>query len=181
MYYAVGVMEIKSIAKGVEACDNALKSADVRLISAHAACPGKYEILITGEIAAVQAALDRVTAAYGASLIDATLLGRIDEAVVRALMGAQPPALEGALGIVETFSAASAIRAADTALKAANVALWDMRLSRGMGGKGVMMITGSVGAVTAAVEAGSRYAKEQGLFAAQSIIPAPHSDLWQYL
>ena len=50
-----------------------------------------------------------------------------------------------------------------------------------MGGKGIVMITGSVGAVTAAVEAGGQYAKDQGLFAAQSVIPAPHGDLWQYL
>ena len=43
---------MKSIAKGIEACDSALKSADVRMISAHASCPGKYEMLLTGEISA---------------------------------------------------------------------------------------------------------------------------------
>ncbi|MBQ2780779.1 MAG: BMC domain-containing protein [Clostridia bacterium] len=53
MYYAVGVIEIKSIAKGVEACDDALKSANIRLISAHSSCPGKYELIITGELASV--------------------------------------------------------------------------------------------------------------------------------
>lgn len=181
MHYAVGVIEIKSIAKGVEACDNALKAADVQLIDAHAACPGKYEILLTGEIAAVQAALDQVRAFYGDKLLDTVLLGRIDESVIKALTGAQPQAMQGALGIVETYSAASAIKAADTAVKTANVAVWDLRISRGMGGKGVVMVTGTVGAVTAAVEAGGRYAKEQGLFAAQSVIPAPHEELWQYL
>lgn len=181
MQLAVGVIEIKSIAKGVEACDNALKAAAVRLVSAHAACPGKYEIILTGEIAAVQAALDQVRGLYGAHLLDAVLLGRIDPTVIEALNGAQPPALQGALGIVETFSAASAIKAADTAVKTADVAVWDLRISRGMGGKGVMMITGSVGAVTAAVEAGARYAQDQGLFTAQSVIPNPHGDLWQYL
>ena len=36
MIYAVGVVELKSIAKGVEACDAALKSAGIRLVSAHA-------------------------------------------------------------------------------------------------------------------------------------------------
>lgn len=56
MVYAVGVIEIKSIAKGVEACDSALKSAGVRLISAHPSCPGKYEILLTGNLSDVQTA-----------------------------------------------------------------------------------------------------------------------------
>ena len=59
MYRTVGVIELKSIAKGIEACDVALKSAGVRLISAHPACPGKYEIVLTGDIADVTAAIDR--------------------------------------------------------------------------------------------------------------------------
>ena len=37
MYQAIGVIELKSIAKGVEATDAALKSAGISLISAHPA------------------------------------------------------------------------------------------------------------------------------------------------
>ena len=181
MLYAVGVIEIKSIAKGVEACDGALKSAQIRLISAHSSCPGKYEILLTGELSSVQAALDHVRALYASYVIDSVLLGRIDESVIRALLGAQPEALQGALGVIETYSAASAIKAADTAVKTARVDICELRVSRGMGGKGLVMITGTVGAVSAAVEAGADYAKRQGLFAASSVIAAPHEDLWQHL
>ena len=36
-------------------------------------------------------------------------------------------------------------------------------------------------AVTAAVEAGARYAKEQGVFVGQSILGAPHEELWNFL
>ena len=50
MYQAIGIIELKSIAQGVEATDAALKSAGVQLISAHAACPGKFEIILTGAI-----------------------------------------------------------------------------------------------------------------------------------
>ena len=57
MYQAVGIIELKSIAKGVEACASALKSAGITLVSAHPACPGKYEIILTGAIADVSAAL----------------------------------------------------------------------------------------------------------------------------
>ncbi len=181
MLYAVGVIEIKSIAKGVEACDEALKSAEIRLITAHSSCPGKYEILITGELSSVQAALDRVKMNYKSYIIDTVLLGRIDESVVKALLGGGLEAPKGALGVIETFSAASAIKAADTAVKTAKVDVLDLRISRGMGGKGVALITGTIGAVQASVEAGSEYAKRQGLFAASSVIPAPHDDLWKYL
>ena len=47
MYQAIGIVELKSIAKGIEATDAALKSAGVKLVSAHPSCPGKYEIILT--------------------------------------------------------------------------------------------------------------------------------------
>ena len=122
---------------------------------------------------------DETLAACNAA--DAVLMGRIDESVVKALMGAQTAVATGALGIVETFSAASAIKAADTAVKTSKVEILDLRVSRGMGGKGVVMLTGEVSDVTAAVEAGGDYAKQQGLFCSSSVMAAPHEELWQYL
>jgi microcompartment protein CcmL/EutN len=181
MIHAIGVIEIKSIAKGMEACDNALKSANVRMITAHSVCPGKYEMLLTGEISAVQAAIDQVKYRYGHYVIDSVMLGRIEESVIRALMGAQDQPKPGPVGIIETFTAASAIKAADTAVKTAEVEICDLRIARGMGGKGVVVITGGIGAVTAAVEAGSDYAKQQGLFAASSVMAAPHEELFKYI
>ncbi len=181
MIYAVGVIELKSIPVGVEACDDALKASGVRLISAHPSCPGKYEILVTGSIADVQTAIEHVKEKFTYYVLDATLMGRIDQAVITALMGAQPEVEHGALGIIETYTGASIIKAADAAVKAAKVDIVDLRLSRGMGGKGVVMLTGEVGDVTAAVEAGSDYAIRQGLFSSKSIMAAPHEDLWEHL
>ena len=54
MYHAIGVIELKSIAKGIEATDSALKSAGISLVSARPACPGKYEIILTGSISNVK-------------------------------------------------------------------------------------------------------------------------------
>lgn len=181
MLYAVGVIEIKSIAKGVEACDDALKSAEIRLVSAHSSCPGKYEMILTGVLSSVQMALEHVREKFEPYIIDTVLLGRIDKTVVDALMGVQAASPAGALGVVETYSAASAIRAADAAVKTAKVEILDLRVSRGMGGKGVVMLTGEVSDVTAAVESGADYARSQGLFAASSVMASPHSDLWQYV
>lgn len=162
MDYAVGVLELRSIARGIEASDAALKSAGIRLISAQPICPGKFELVITGELAQVNAAMDRVKAGFEENLLDAVLLGRIDPAVVKALLGAQPEAKRGALGTIETFTVASVILAADCAVKSADVEILELRTARGMGGKGVVLLTGDVADVTAAVEAGARYAKEPG-------------------
>ena len=89
----------------------------------------------------MQTALERVRSFYGSYIVDAVLMGRIDESVVKALLGGGLEAPKGALGVIETFSAASAIKAADTAVKTAKVDVLDLRLSRGMGGKGVALIT----------------------------------------
>ena len=87
----------------------------------------------------------------------------------------------GSLGIVETFSAASAIKAADIAVKTAKVEIYDLRVSRGMGGKGVVMLTGEIGDVTAAIEAGANYAKSVSMLSSYTVIAAPHKDLWKQM
>lgn len=66
-------------------------------------------------------------------------------------------------------------------MKAANVSVLELRTARGIGGKGVVFLTGEVADVTASVEAGSRYAKDQGVFVASSVIASPHEELWNYL
>ena len=181
MYQAVGIIELKSIAKGIEACDSALKAAGIRLVSAHPSCPGKYEIIITGSIANVTASADVVKTRFESSVIDASIMGRIDPQVIAALFGTQSGEKRGSLGVIETYSAASAIKAADLAVKTAKVEIYDLRVSRGMGGKGIVLVTGEVGDVTAAVEAGGAYAKELGQLNATSVIAAPHAELWEQM
>jgi microcompartment protein CcmL/EutN len=108
-------------------------------------------------------------------------MGRIDEQVITALFGTQTAEKKGSLGIIETFSAASAIKAADIAVKTAKVDIFELRVSRGMGGKGVVMLTGEIGDVSAAVEAGAAHAEAQGLFTGKSVIAAPHPLLWEQI
>ena len=181
MYKSIGVIELKSVPKGVEAADAALKSAGIDMVSAHPSCPGKYEIILTGSISNVTAAVNHVTTRFEGYVIDSSVMGRIDEQVISALFGTQTGEREGSLGLIETFSAASAIKAADIAVKTARVAIYDLRVSRGMGGKGVVMLTGEVGDVTAAVEAGANYAKGVATLSSSAVIAAPHEDLWKQM
>ena len=181
MFHAIGVIELKSIPKGIEATDAALKSAGVEVVSAHPSCPGKYEIILTGSISNVQSAVDHVCGRYDGYVIDHSVMGRIDEQVIKALFGTQTSEKKGALGVLETFSAPTCIRAADVAVKTAKVEIYDLRVSRGMGGKGVFMITGEIGDVTAAIEAGANYAKNSGALSSTSVIAAPHEELWKQI
>lgn len=181
MYQAIGILELKSLAKGIEATDAALKSAGIRLVSAHPSCPGKYEIILTGAISDVTAAVEHVKGRFDDRLIDSAIIGRIEDKVITALFGTQVGERVGSLGIIEAYSAASTIKAADIAVKTAKVEIYELRISRGMGGKGMVIVTGDVGDVTAAVEAGAQHAKDQGLFCNSAVIPAPHKELWEQL
>ena len=181
MIHAVGVIELKSIAKGVEATDAALKSAGISLITAHPTCPGKYEILFTGSISDVTAALEHVKGRFEQYIVDSSVMGRIDERVISALFGTQSGVKKGALGAIETYSGSSGIKVADIAVKTSRVEIYDLRISRGMGGKGIVLIVGDVGDVTAAVEAGARHAKDQSMLAYTAVIAAPHKELWDQI
>lgn len=182
MFKSIGVIELKNVPKGVEATDDALKSAGVEMVSAHPSCPGKYEIILTGSISNVTAAIDHVTGKFENYVIDSSVMGRIDEQVITALFGTQQSEKKGSLGLIETFSAATCIKAADIAVKTG--AGWRFSISASpaaLGGKGVVIITGEIGDVTAAVEAGANYAKGAGMLSATSVIAAPHEELWNQI
>lgn len=181
MYNSIGVIEIKNVPKGIEAADAALKSAGIEMVSSHPSCPGKYEIILTGSISNVTASINHVNQRFDGYVIDSSVMGRIDQQVITALFGTHTGTKSGSLGIIETYSAPTIIKAADIAVKTAKVEIYDLRVSRGLGGKGVVMITGEVGDVTAAVEAGAEYAKQTGQLSSTSVIASPHAHLWEQL
>ena len=83
------------------------------------------------------------------------------------------------LGLIETFSLASAVICADTAVKAANVNLIEIRLGRGLGGKSFITMIGEVSAVRFAVESAEHLEETKGMVARTVVIPAPHPDILQ--
>jgi len=86
-----------------------------------------------------------------------------------------------ALGVIETFSVASSIVAADAAAKAANVQILDVRTALGLGGKGYVLLCGDVAAVQAAIYAGEAGAAESGLLIGTTVLPSPADGLFEQL
>ncbi|MBQ1332102.1 MAG: BMC domain-containing protein [Lachnospiraceae bacterium] len=80
-----------------------------------------------------------------------------------------------ALGMVETKGLVGAIEAADAMVKAANVRL--IGKERIGSGLVTVMVRGDVGAVKAAVEAGSAAAKRVGEVFSVHVIASPHTDV----
>ena len=54
---AIGMIELNSIAKGIETCDFMLKATDVKLIFFQTVCPGKFIILVSGVLAEVKSSV----------------------------------------------------------------------------------------------------------------------------
>ena len=173
----IGFLELNSISKGILAADEMIKAADIALIAARPSCPGKYQILITGEVSSVEAALDAGQAASSSNVIDRLILPRIVEAIN---MSSAPERLR-ALGVMEFFSVTAAILAADAAAKAADVDLLEIRLGTGIGGKSFVTMTGDVSAVTASVDAGIKSAEGTGMVLDSVVIAHPDPELYRHL
>lgn len=177
MRTAIGLVETNSIALGVKSADAMLKTAAVELLFAEPTSPGKYLAAVGGDVAAVMAAVEAGKAAAGGALVDSLTIPNLHVQVMPAIKGEASPAQVQAIGVVETFTVAAAIRAGDAAVKTAAVDLLELRMARGLGGKGYVTFTGDVGSVQAAVDAAAAVAADSGALQATVVIPAPHGDL----
>ncbi len=176
---SLGLLETNSIAKGVQAGDAMLKAADVTLLRAGTVCPGKYIVLISGKVAAVAAAMDAGRAYAREALVDDLTIASLDPQVISAMSGCTETVTVAALGVMEFFSIAAAVVAADLAAKTADVRLMEVRLGIGIGGKSFVALAGEVAAVAAAVDAGIKNAADKGLLLSTCVIPSPRREIFE--
>ncbi len=178
---AIGLVEFKSIAKGVEAADAMLKAGNIELVFSSPICPGKYISIITGEVGAVEYSVEAARSISEYFLISSYVIPNISEKVFPAISGTTAVSKIQALGIVETMSAISSVIAGDIAVKSSNVELIEIRIARGLGGKGFTIITGDVASVKSAVKSCEEGLKEYGDLVASTVIPSPSKNLLEYI
>ncbi|MBS6954026.1 MAG: BMC domain-containing protein [Enterocloster asparagiformis] len=178
---AIGFLELNSIAKGIEAADRILKTADTNLLYAKAGCPGKYTVLFSGEVAAVTSSLEAGKQVGGHFVVDSVVIPRVHPQVIKAINMSVEPVDVNALGVMEYFTVTAAVYGADAAVKAAEVDLMDVRLGTGIGGKSFVVLTGEVASVETAVEAGLATAAEQGIVVSSVVIPNPRRAIFESL
>ncbi|MGB4661921.1 MAG: BMC domain-containing protein [Mobilitalea sp.] len=175
---AIGMIELTSIARGIETSDFMLKAAQVDLIHSCTVCPGKYMIIISGDTGDVKASMIEGKKRSAEYLVDSLFIPNVHAQLISALTGATQVPKTGAVGVIEFYSVASAINAADIAAKAAQVTLIEVRIGYAIGGKGFVTLTGDVGAVRAAVAAAE---KNSELFLQSTVIPKPSPKLFETL
>lgn len=180
---ALALIEFSSIAAGMLAGDSMAKKAPIARLLAGTVHPGKYLVLTSGAVADVEESLKAGREMGGSYAIDFVLLPQVHPAVVAAIAeGVEPmraeerPMRGPSLGVIETSSVASAIHAADAGVKGAEVSLLEVRLADGLHGKGLVLFTGEVQNVQAAVEIGAR-AIDTGLLVNQIVIPQLHGEM----
>ncbi|NNK90908.1 MAG: BMC domain-containing protein [Acidimicrobiia bacterium] len=152
---AVGLLEFSSIARGIVSGDAMVKRAPVASAYAGTVHPGKYLVLVAGDTASVEEAMAAGREVGAGMVLDAVFLADIHPDVVTAMLNEDPTRPESgeALGVVETSTTSAVIDAADAGVKAADVAVGQLRLSDGLGGKGYVLFSGVVADVEAAVDA----------------------------
>ncbi|ABX41564.1 BMC domain-containing protein [Lachnoclostridium phytofermentans] len=177
MSKAIGMVEYKTVSSGIMAADLMVKTADIDIVEAQTVCPGKYIILITGDLSAVNASVEAARIQFETHLIDSFILGNPHDGILPAIYGASVVEEIEALGVLETYSAASIIVAADVAAKTAAVELVEVRVARGMCGKSYLMLTGEIASVTASIEAAKKAIGENGMYLDSSVLAHPDKKL----
>jgi len=184
----IALLELASIAAGFETVDALRKEAAVELLLARPVSPGKFVVLFTGTVEDTTSALRRGMESSADTLIDSLLIANVEPTLLALVRrGVQPPgtapaangsaAALDAVGILETLSIASTIRAADIAAKTASLTLVGLQLAVGIGGKSYVTLTGEVSDVEAAIVAGAADAQAAGMLVRRVVIARPHADM----
>jgi len=177
MRKAIGLLEFKSIAKGIEATDEMMKSSNVELLLANPICPGKYITIITGDVEAVNNAKKVGERVGDIFVVGAFLIPNVSEEVFPALTATTDPNKISSLGVIETISALSSILVGDIAVKSANIDLLEIRIARGLGGKGFVVMTGEISSIKSAVKTCENQLMKTGEIISSVVIASPNKEL----
>jgi microcompartment protein CcmL/EutN len=172
---ALALLEFDSIAAGIQAGDAMVKRAPVETLLSGTVQPGHYLILVTGDVASVEEAVNAGRETGQESLRGVVFLPNVHPGVIAGINGKRQASPADALGIIETDTVAAVIGAADAGLKGAEVSLWQLRLADGLGGKGLALFSGLVADVEAAVEIAVKHSGSH--LVRQVIIPQLHAEM----
>lgn len=176
---SVGVIEFQSIGRGMQAEDVMLKSASVTVLVGRTICAGKYLLIIGGNISDVETAISQGLEIGGDAVIDSLVCPKVHPSVFQALgQSVLIPSIKvPALGIVESFGACSILAASDYAAKAGRVTLIRLHLAMALGGKGLLMLTGSLSDVRTSVKAAADELRRRGLLVSDVVLSNPSEEL----
>ena len=179
MYESIGLLEVRSIAWGLEAADAMVKAAPVQFIDTFMVTPGKFVVLVHGDPSSVESSLQAGRELARDQVLDSLVLPLVHPQVFTAVTLESQVQQVDALGFLETATIAAGILSADAAAKAADVTLLQLHLARGIGGKTILTLSGALHEVQAALHAAEQILEPEHALVASRIVANPHPDLAQ--
>ena len=176
-YPAIAGIENRSVASGIRCADAMAKQAPISVMKAGTVHNGKYLILIGGSVAAVEEAYQAGLSVTDDYLVDCVLLPDAHDQVRNALLGTRQLCSEESLGILETITVATLIKAVDAGIKGTDVQLLELRLADDLGGKAVAFINGRIEEVEAAISIARSSVKDEQFWFTDQIIPRLNEDV----
>lgn len=166
---ALALLEYTGVATGLHAVDAMIKKAPIALLRCGTIHPGRFLALLGGTVAATQEAYREGSCQAG--LFDSILLPDAHAAVHRALGGQVMKPGNEALGVLETCNSCAMLKLADFVVKSTPVDIVEMRLADDLHGNALLLITGSLPDVDAALNSGIATLRDPGLLRAKTLIP----------
>jgi microcompartment protein CcmL/EutN len=173
---ALAVIEMGSLSRAYLVLDAVVKKAPVTVAQYAEVTPGKTILVIVGEVSPVEESAEEGRVVAAEALLDHLVLPGVHPAVVAMVLGRPIPPEVDALAVLETATACAAVRAADAGMKAADVGLLKVKLAAGIGGKGLVLWSGPLPEVEAALAAAEEAAGE-GLTVGREVIARPHPEV----
>lgn len=181
MSVCIGFLEYISVGKGIEAADLITKNTGVDLLLSSPNCPGRYQILFSGDVGAVKEAIEIAKNIADFSFLDSLILPRIADRVLSAIYSPNITDIGDALGVFETMTMTATIEGADTMVKTSEVNIIELRLGKGLAGKSYVLVTGKLQDVQAAMDAAVEGVQERGVLVSSVVIPSVNPDLIPFL
>ncbi len=167
MSKSIGAIDFKSIAKGIEVADEMVKKADV-------------DVLYIKTICAIRTTLDHGIFSGQGHIIDSCIINSVHNNIIQALKSRFVTKANGAIGVMETNSVSSGLKALDIALKGANLNLVKLQVASGISGKLVYIISGGLSDVEHGINIAKEAIEEKRIVHA-SVIPSPDELIIKYL
>lgn len=158
---ALALLELDSVAAGIRAADAMVKRAPIALLKAGTVHPGRYLILLGGSVASVDESLRAGIEEGKRFLLDSVFLPDVHEEVHQGALGARRSLAGEALGVLETRTVATLLRAADAGVKGAEVHIAELRLADDLGGRAFVIFDGELNEVEAALAIGTDRIEEE--------------------
>lgn len=169
---SIAMIEFRSIARGVEAADIMVKTANVKLVQATTICPGKFLVLISGDTGAVKESLEAGLLMGTPYVVSHTFIPNLSEQVIAGIEGYADIVPSKALAVLEYYAVIDAIIGADIAVKTSSIDIIEIRLGFAIGGKGFVVLTGEIADINCAINAAKEHASESGMLVEACIIPS---------